>query len=247
MAKGRKAGCPVDITDWVIQVKDVASADWTTVLGLRKLTRSLESTTEDGSSDIDLFEEPFITKRNVSYSFEGDLLYDPATGRFDAGQVVLREYSLLGGCEAGLDFRLADPYGHAALFEGIVESWDDSNEENGRRTISFDVLQVGEAEEEAYVLLTGIGFVDDVTPLAGNKLSLAKSAAAKEITIAFTPANATNKRFRIGNSKRGVATVTGLAEDRFTVTPVAAGVSNVTVACVSGGVTEVLEVTVTEA
>ncbi len=247
MARGRKAGCPMDVGDWAIQAKELAQAAWTTVGGLAKMSLSTASDTQDASAETDLFEEPLVTKRSVTLSFEGVALTDAATGAWDEGQALLREYALRGGCEADLDLRVADPWGHATVLTGVVEKLEDLSESGSGRTLSFDIRQVGEAEAEPYVQLTAIALLDGETPIGAEGLTFTEGGAAKLVTVAFTPADASNKRFRVSNDKRSVAAVSGIAEASFLVTPVGSGTATLTVTTVNGPRTASLAVTVTEA
>ncbi|MBQ6372972.1 MAG: Ig-like domain-containing protein [Clostridia bacterium] len=68
--------------------------------------------------------------------------------------------------------------------------------------------------------------------------------SAKIITVDFTPATSSNKRFRVANSNRKVATVSNITETGFTITPVGVGSTTITVTTVNGGKTATVTVSV---
>ena len=240
--KGRKNGCPVNIRNWLVYILDVATNDWIRIYGLTSLTSTVDSDTEDGSADTELWEEPYITKRNGSVSLEGRRVVEEATGNLDDGQELLNSYANVGGCDADATLKFVDPYGHSWVADYIVTSHETSADDS-EESESWDLSQVGEAEQQPYVAVTSIALKDGDT--AATTLSIAVGDAAKLITVAFTPDDASNKRFRVSNTRRNVAAISNITEDGFTLTPVSAGTTNVTVTSVNGTKTASLAVTVT--
>ena len=241
--KGRKNGCPVNIRNWLVYILDVATNDWVRIYGLTSLTNTVDSDTEDGSADTDLWEEPYITKRNGSVSLEGRRVVEESTGNLDDGQELLNSYADVGGCDADATLKFVDPYGHSWIADYIVTSHETSADDS-EESESWDLSQVGEAEQQPYVAVSSIALKDGETDV--TTLSIAVGDAAKLITVAFTPADASNKRFRVSNTRRKVAAITNITEDGFTLTPVSAGTTTVTVTSVNGTKTASIAVTVTD-
>lgn len=245
MAKGRKNACPTNIKDWSISIQDksAVSETFVRIKGLTQMTRSTDADTEDGSAATDLWEEPYVTKRSGSLSLEGKPLVDAATGDVDEGQAILDDYATSGTCDEDATLKIVDPYGHAILMDAIVTSVEDSTDDT-EDTKSWDLEQVGEAEELPYVQLSGISLKDGNS--AVTTLAQTVGGTGKVITIVFTPTNASNQRFRISNGNKRVAAVSAVTENSFTVTPVSAGTTKITVTSVNNARTAVLTVTVTE-
>lgn len=126
MAKGRKNGCPVNIRNWLVYIKDVSDNSWVRIYGLTSLTRSTDSETEDGSQTTDLWSEPYISKRSGSISLEGKEVVVESTGEQDAGQEMLNSYADLGGCDADCTLKFVDPYGHAWVGDYIITGTENS-------------------------------------------------------------------------------------------------------------------------
>lgn len=241
MAKGRKNGCPVNIRNWLVYIKDVSNDSWVRIYGLTSLTNSMDSETEDGSNATDLWSEPYISKRSGSLSLEGKEVVVESTGAKDAGQELLNSYGELGGCDADVTLKFVDPYGHSWIGDYIVTGKEVSADDT-EITLSWDLEQVGEIEVQPYVQVESVALKDGNT--AATTLSLTVGGAAKIITIGFTPENASNQRFKVVNSKKSVCTVGAITETGFTVTPVAAGTSTITVTTINGAQTATLAVTV---
>ena len=243
MAKGRKKGCPVNIRNWLVYILDVGTQEFVRIYGLNKLSRSIESETEDGSADTDSWAEPYVTKRSGNMSLEGKPVIEEATGVKDAGQELLESYVNAVGCEGDATLKFIDPYGHAWQGDYIVTGFSEDADESGN-AVSWDLEQVGEIEQLPYLAVNAVAAKDGDS--AVESLQMKVGDAAKIITLAFTPDDASNKRFRVTNSRRTVATVGNVTEDGFTVTPVAAGTTTITVTSVSGAKTATITVTVTQ-
>lgn len=242
MAKGRKNGCPVNIRNWLIYIKDVSDDSWVRIYGLNSMTASFDSETEDGSNETDLWSEPYITKRSGSISLEGKQVIVESTGTNDAGQELLNSYAELGGCEADATLKFVDPYGHAWVGDYIVTGKELSADDT-EITVSWDLEQVGEIEVQEYVQMTSIALKQGENSAA--TLTMTLEGGPKVITIDFTPATASNKRFKVVNSTKSVCTIGSITETGFTITPVAAGTSTITVTTINGAKTATCSLTVT--
>ncbi len=242
--KGRKRGCPVNIRNWLIYIYDIASAAWVRIYGLTSMTRNIESDTDDGSADTDVWEEPYVTKRNGTISLEGKEVVEESTGAIDAGQEILNDYAERAGCDGDATLKFIDPYGHSWIGDYIVTSHEVSADDSETKN-SWDLSQVGEVEVQPYVSANSIALKDGDN--TATTLAFTEGDAAKIITVAFTPDNTSNKRFKVANTKRSVATVSNITENGFTVTPVAIGTTTITVTSVNGAKTASLAVTVSAA
>ena len=246
MAKGRKNGCPVNIRNWAIFIQDKTqvSETWLRIKGLEEMTQGTDADTEDGSAATDLWEEPYVTKRSGSLTLDGKPLRDASTGEADPGQQMLDNYATSGVCDEDATIKLVDPYGSAIVADYIVTSTETSSDSDGD-TKSWDLEQVGEAEALPFVQVTGVALKNGSS--AASTLSLSVGAAATIITVAFTPEDASNQRFRISSSNKRVVSVGNVTDNSFTVTPVSAGTANIVVTSVNNGLTATLAVTVTDA
>lgn len=240
--KGRKKGCPVNVRNWLIYILDVATNEFVRIYGLNSMTRNTDSDTEDGSADTDVWEEPYVTKRKGTVSLKGKEVVVESTGETDRGQELLNEYSEASGCDGDATLKFVDPYGHAWIGDYIITGSEQSAETD-ESSISWDLSQVGEVEVLPYVNAGSIALKDGDDSAAS--LSMAVGDAGKIITVDFTPANTSNKRFKVSNSNRKVATVGNVTEDGFTVTPLSAGTSTITVVSINGTKTASIALTVT--
>lgn len=242
MAKGRKSGCPVNIKNWLVYILDPSTNEFVRIYGLNSLTAGVDSETEDGSASTDVWAEPYISKRSGSVSLEAKKVVDEATGAANEGQELLNYYSETAGCDADATLKFIDAYGHAWIGDYIVTSREDSVDDTGD-TYSWDLEQVGEADVLAYVHTTSVSLKEGETAI-GSTLTMAVDATPKIVTVAFTPATASNQRFRVRNTKRTVAVVGNITDTGFTITPVAEGTTNITVTSVEGEKTVTVALTV---
>ena len=245
MAKGRKNSCPTNIRNWAISIQDKSqvSETWIRIKGLEELTRSTDSDTEDGSAATDLWEEPYVSKRSGSISLSGKPLVDAATGAVDPGQAMLDDYATSGVCDDDATLKIVDPYGTTIVMDVIVTGTETSSDED-EDTKSWDLEQVGDIDTLPYVQLSGISLKDNGTTV--TTLAMEVGDSAKIITLAFTPTNASNQRFRISSGNKRVASVGNVTENTFAVTPVSAGTAKITVTAVNNARTATLTVTVTD-
>lgn len=242
MAKGRKNGCPVNVKNWLISIYDVATSKYVRIFGLESMSNSTDSDTEDGSADTDVWAEPYVTKRSGSVSLEGREVVVESTGVKDEGQELLDSYVNLSGCDADATLKFVDPYGHAWEADYIVTSREVSADNSGT-TISWELEQVGEADVLPYVAVTAVAVEAADAPI--TTLALETGDPATILTVDFTPATASNRRFKVTNSKRKVVSIGNITENGFSVTPVSVGTSTITVTSVNGDKTASVAVTVT--
>lgn len=241
MARGRKNGCPVNLKDWTVRILETTSRKYLRIYGLTKLNRAVDGDTEDGSAETDDWAEPFVNKRSGSIKLEGRQVVEPLTGERDPGQAELISYADLVGCDADATLELVDPYGHAVRIDAIVTSYEEDVDDSGQ-TCSWDLEQVGEAETLPYVHVTGVSLKEgdqDITTL-----SMAVGDAAKLISIVFAPEGASNRRYKVKASRRGIVSISNITEDGFSLTPISAGTVTVAVTSVNNGKRAEITVTV---
>jgi len=244
MSKGRKSGCPTNVRDWVIAIQDKAQAEetWVRIYGITQIRRSASSTTQDGSAASDLWEEPYITKRSATFNLEGNPVVDGSTGNLDEGQEMLNDYAERDGCDGDCTLKFIDPYGHAMVADYIVES-NETNATDTENTVSWGMRQVGEAETLPYVQVSSIALKDGTNAI--TTLSLAEGSTPKVITVAFTPDDASNQRFRVSLSGKRYAEISNVTENTFSITPISVGTATIMVTSMNGRKTASLTVTVT--
>lgn len=244
MAKGRKNGCPVNIRDWKVEIQDKSQVTetWLRIKGLTTLNRRQTATTEDGSAATDAWEEPFVTKRAATLSLNGTPLVDAGTGAQDPGQAMLDAYAEETGCEGDATLRFTDPNGHCLMADYVVTNiTTEANETEGTRT--WELAQVGEPVHVAFVHVDSVALKNGNS--AADTLTMQVGDTPKLITTAFTPATASNKRYRVHVGNKTVARVTNITEEGFTLTAMSAGTTTVTVETLNGGKTATLTVNVT--
>lgn len=241
--KGRKNGCPVNIRNWLVYILDNATSNYVRIYGLTSLSRTIDSDTEDGSKDTDTWEEPYVTKRKSTMSLEGKEVVVESTGAKDEGQEMLTSYAEQSGCEGDATLKFVDPYGHCWIGDYIVTSHEISADDS-ETTLSWDLSQVGEVEVQPYVSVTSIAVKDGESSAATLEMDVGD--AAKIITVVFTPTGSSNKRFKVSNTKRSVATISNITEDGFTINAVAAGTTTITVTTINGAKTASIALTVSD-
>lgn len=245
MARGRKRGCPVSIKNWIIEIMDYSTDEWVRIYGLTSLTRTTSGDTNDGSADTDNWEEPYITKRSGSLDLEGEYLEDETTGERDRGQDLLNWYGDQVGCENDCTIRMTDPYGHVIVADYVVTSADDDWDDE-EASCSWDLEMVGEPEYPPYIHVTAVAFAAVSAPqTAITTLSMQAGDAAKLVAVKFTPEDASNKRFRVFNSRQAYARITDVTDQTITITPVAPGETTIKVTSINQAKSASLKVTVT--
>ena len=237
MARGRKSGCPTNIRDWQVSIldKEAAGEIWVRIAGLRTLVRSVESETADGSAGTDLWEEPYVTKRAVTLKLSGKAVGSVASGEMDPGQAMLDRYAELGGCGADATIKFVDPYSHVLVADFAVTAAEKQAGDEGN-DVSWELRQVGESEALPYVAVRAVTLT-----AAAMTLQAGETATAR---FAFTPENASNRRYRLlVNGKEHIA-LSNIADGAFDVTGLAAGEATVDVVSLNGQKTARLTVTV---
>lgn len=157
MARGRKNGCPVNISNWLIYIEDKSAETetWVRINGLTSLTRTIEGDTEDGSSDVDNWAEPYVNKRSGSLDLEGKKVIDEPTGVMDEGQEMLDAYGEYTGCDGDATLKFIDPYGHGWIADYVVTNVEETADDS-ENTKSWSLEQVGQAETIPYVHIQSI-------------------------------------------------------------------------------------------
>ena len=242
MARGRKNGCPVSVGDWLIYIEDKSQLEetWVRIYGLTQMTRTIDGETEDSSADTDIWAEPYITKRSGSIALEGVKKVVEETGEIDRGQELLDDYAEQAGCGADATIKIIDPYGKGVILDVIVTSSEEVAD-GTEQTRSWDLEQVGEAEAIAYVQVSGV----ELWHGEEKAESLTLTGTVPElVSIRFQPENASNRRFKVSNSKRSVVRIADLTENGFTLIPVGTGEAEVTVMTVNNGCRAQLRVSV---
>lgn len=253
MPKGRKNGCPVNVKDWLIYIQDKAQVveTWVRIYGIEKINRKNSSTTEDSSAKTDLWEEPYVTKRNSTITLEGKPIVDMGTGLPDEGQDMLDSYGEMGGCDGELTLKLIDPYGHTVVADFIItDSSTDSDDSDN--TVSWDLKQVGEPETLPYAQMSSVtlqkpGESSGTWADAGSSIAMTAGDSPMVLKCVFNPQNASNKRFRVNVSGRKYVSVSNITDDTFTITPMAAGTATVTVTTMNGNKQDSVSIVVSAA
>lgn len=240
--KGRKNSCPTNIKDWQVSVWHPFEEVWVRVRGLNSLNYSVDSDTKDGSTAEEDWEEPYITKRKAKFTLEGKPVVDAATGEVDRGQEILNEFGKLTRCDADLQLKFADPYGHTMVAVWQVTAHEVSTSKDGDK-ISWDLDMVGESESLPYVQVSGISIVSlgeepEVVELDIND-------APRLILVSFDPENASNKRYAIQKGAGQVIQIGNVSDIGFTVAPLKEGSTTVKVTSINGGFSDAITVNVT--
>lgn len=241
MARGRKHGCPINIRSWLVYVRDEAEDTYVRIYGLNSLTRTLSGETADGSADTELWQEPYVTKRSCEIQLEGETVEEEGTGERDRGQSILDEAALSGGCDTDITLKFVDPFGHAMVADFIVTGAEQSSDDT-ESGCSWTLEQIGEAETLPYIQVEGVQILAQGS--SDGRLSLSGQDGARLAEVAFTPENASNRRFRVRSSRPGVCRIADVTENGFTLIPLSAGETSVRVTSVNGGRTATLAVTV---
>lgn len=245
MKKGRKNGCPVNIKNWLVEILEPGSSDkWLRIYGLNSLTRGISGETEDGSADTDDWAEPYITKRSGTLELSGTKQVVASTGEADPGQDLLDYFAEQSGCDSDATIRFIDPYGIGWIADYVVTSAEDAADESGN-TRSWSLEQVGAAEKLPYVQVKGVEMKE-----SGEKkteLQMQVGDGPKLITVAFTPEDASNTRFRVSNSKPRGLQISDITEKGFSITPLAECEAKITVTSVNNAMKAELSVTVSAA
>lgn len=239
--RGRKNSCPTNIKDWQISIWHPFDLMWVRIRGLRSMNYSLDSNTEDGSTSEEDWEEPYVTKRKAKLSLEGKPVVDAATGAVDPGQDLLNDYARLTRCAADTLIRIADPYGHAFEAYFQITSRKASSDRNGDK-VSWDLEAVGESESLPYIQVSGISIVSLGSEPETIELDI--NDAPRLILVAFTPENASNRRYTIKAGGHAVR-VGNITDAGFTVAPLREGAATVKITSINNGLSDTVTINVT--
>ena len=239
--RGRKNNCPTSIKDWQVSIWNPFDLAWVRIRGLNSLNYSQDSSTEDGSTAEDDWEEPYITKRKAKLSLEGKPVVDAATGNVDPGQDLLNEFGKLTRCAADALIRFVDPYGHALEAYYQITAHEVSSGKDGDK-ISWDLDMVGESESLPYVQVSGISIVS--LGEEPETIEMDITDAPRLLQVAFTPENASNKRYSIKTGGH-VVRVGDITDGSFTIAPLKVGEATVKVTSINNAETASVTVNVT--
>ena len=240
--RGRKNTCPTNIKDWQISIWHPFEEIWIRIRGLNSLKYSTDSSTEDGSTSEDDWEEPYVTKRKAKLSLEGKPVVDAGTGEVDPGQDLLNEFGKLTRCAADALIRFADPYGHTLEAYYQVTAHEASTSKDGDK-VSWDLDMVGESESLPYIQVTGISIMS--LGEEPETIEMDINDAPRLLQVVFTPENASNKRYSIKTGGR-VVRVGDITDGGFTISPLKVGEATVKVTSINNAETATVAVEVTD-
>ena len=234
----RTSGCPFNIRDYSVQVKNQVTGAFQRVKGLNTMRVELEAETGDGKAGEALWEEAFVKSRAVSGSLEGRPIVDRLTGARDPGQALLHGAAMNdGGYENDQTLRVADAIGRAVEYDCVVTKESVGADGDGE-TVEWEWKGVGRPRPIAYVQAASVVFSEDRLDLEPGEVA--------EVLVAFTPAEASNQRFSFSMADEAVATVTAADDLKLTVRGAAAGTTTLTVRAMNNGLTAELPIGVAE-
>jgi hypothetical protein len=137
--------------------------------------------------------------------------------------------------------RFVDPFGHALSADFVVTSCEETSDDT-ESGCSWTLEQIGEAEAEPYVQVTGMRL--EAAGLEDGALRMTGGDGGKLVGIVFEPENASNRRFRLRASRPGVVKIADVTENGFTLIPLSAGESMIRVWSVNGSVSASVRVTI---
>lgn len=240
--RGRKNSCPTNVKDWQIDIRHPFEDRWVRIRGLNTISRSQDATTEDGSGSEDGWEEPRVTKRSGALKLEGRPVVDEYTGDRDEGQELLDDYATRFRCNGDALIRIADSYGHTMQAYYVVTGNEKSADQTSN-SCSWNLEQVGEPESLPYKIVNGIILTSGGVPAEDIVIDI--SDAPRLINIAFDPADASNRRYRV-TAPRRIVRAGGFGDSAFSLTATQVGEGTVTVTTVSGVQSASFTVTVTD-
>lgn len=240
----RTSGCPFNIRDYSVQVKDPATGTFRRVKGLNAMRVELEAETEDGRTGAALWSEAFVKSRGISGSLEGRPIVSRATGARDPGQAMLHAAAMSdGGCDNDQTLRVADAVGRAVEYDCVVTRETAGADADGE-TVSWEWKGVGGPRPLPYVQAASVGFSDGDSALTGLEMAPGDTEA---VLVAFSPADASNQRFSFSVADEGVATVQAAEDLALTVRAVGAGSTTLTVRSMNNARTATLPIVVATA
>lgn len=242
----RKSGCPFSIKDYVVDIENQVTATWVPVKGLTSMSISTDADTNDNKGGDAIWAEPSITGRSLSLSLEGRPIFDKVTGAKDPGQDLMDEASMAGGgCDNDQRVRITDSVGHSTIVDCIVTGKSNDADEDGE-TISYDLEGVGAPEPQDYIQAMAVSAKQGGTTLDSttNKLQATVNDTA-EVTIAFTPDNASNQKYAISIADKGVLKLVSMDGGLVVFQGVSAGSTTVNIKTMNNNLTTSFGATVT--
>ena len=236
----RKSGCPFNIRDYAVSIRNPVTDAMVRVKGLDSMSVEAEADTEDGRAGDALWSEMFIKSRAVSGTLEGRPIVDRITGVKDAGQALMHRAAMAGGgCDNDQTLRVADAIGRAVEYDCVVTRESVDAGEDGEE-VRWDWQGVGAPREIPYVQLTSVGFTEgasvNLTP--GNDLT---------VNVSFVPADASNRRFSYYLADEAVAAVKSVEDCQIVLRGVSAGETTLTVRTMNNRLTAALTIRVAAA
>lgn len=240
----RKSGCPFNISDYSVKIKDPVAETFTRIKGLDSMSVDTDAETDDGKTGESRWSEMFIKSRSVSGSLSGRPIVDRTTGAKDAGQNLMHKAAFNeGGCDNDQTLLVADAVGREVEYDCIITKESRSADEDGEE-ISWDWEGVGEPREKDYVQATAVAFKDGSS--AATQVSIAVNAT-KEIKVAFTPETASNQRYAYSIADESIAVVNAVDDLDISIRGVSAGSTTLMVKSMNNALTATLNITVTAA
>ena len=237
----RLSGCPFNIRDYSVKIKDTVTGVFQRVKGLNGMKVELEAETEDGRTGSALWSEMFVKSRGVSGSLEGRPIADRVTGAKDPGQALLHRAAMSGGgCEDDQTLLVADAVGRAVEYDCVITKEERGADGDGE-TVSWEWEGVGSPRPLTYVQAASVGFEQEGSAIQALTV---ETGEAQSVTVAILPENASNRRFSFCVADEGVAAVESADEERLTLRGVAAGTTTLTVRTMNNGLTAALAITV---
>ena len=238
----RKSGCPFNIRDYAVTMKDQVTGEYVRVKGLDTMKVEVEADTEDGGTGESLWAEMFIKGRSVSGSIGGRPIADRVTGARDPGQALMHRAAFSeGGCMNDCTVRVADPVGQAVEYDCVVTGESVDVDEDGEK-ITWEWEGVGCPRELPYVQASGLAFRKDGA--AVSSVSVAVNGTAT-VLAAFTPENASNTRFAYSLADAAVAQVESVDGAEIVIRGMSPGETALTLRSMNNGLTAQLTVRVT--
>jgi len=238
----RKGGCPFNIRDYSVSIKNPVTGALVRVKGLDSMSVETGADTEDGRTAESLWAEMFIKGRSASGTLSGRPIADRATGAKDPGQALLHRAAFSdGGCENDQTLVIADAIGRAVAYDCVVTKESVEVDEDGE-AVSWEWEGVGRPEAISYVQAEDLGFEADGA--AAEEVTLAVNATA-EVKAVFEPADASNQRFSYCMADEAVAEVVSVEDGAIVIRGVSPGETTLTLRSMNNGLTASLAVGVT--
>ena len=240
----RKSGCPFNIRDYSVKIENKVTDDEVQVKGLNSMSVDVDADTDDGKTGDAVWAEQFIKGRSVSGSLSGRPIVDRVTGTRDPGQSLMHKAAYnSGGCDNDQTLIVADAIGKAVKYDCVITKESISADEDGEE-ISWDWEGVGQPEELPYVQLTGVAFKDGGSTATTATVTV---GSTKEITVAFTPEDASNQRFSYSIGDESIAALNAIDGPNISIRGVSAGNTKLTIKTMNNSKTADLTITVNSA